>query len=83
VALIESGARLPALKVDVGGADPFLERELRPELLAEACREAGIPLELQVHDGYDHSYLFVSTFMAGHLAWHAERLTQSPGTAAT
>jgi S-formylglutathione hydrolase len=74
VALIESGARLPALKVDVGGADPFLERELRPEVLAEACSEAGIPLELQVHEGYDHSYLFVSTFMADHLAWHAERL---------
>lgn len=74
VALIDGGARLPALKVDVGGADPFLERELRPELLEAACARAGQPLELAIRPGYDHSYHFVSTFMAGHLAWHAERL---------
>ncbi|UUR09444.1 S-formylglutathione hydrolase [Sphingomonas glaciei] len=74
VALIASGDRLPALKVDVGGADPFLERELRPELLEEACRAAGQPLELAVRAGYDHSYHFVSTFMADHLQWHARHL---------
>nr|WP_314445872.1 S-formylglutathione hydrolase [uncultured Sphingomonas sp.] len=74
VALIEGGARLPALKVDVGGADPFLERELRPGLLEQACSGTGQPLELAIRAGYDHSYLFVSTFMADHLAWHAERL---------
>jgi S-formylglutathione hydrolase len=74
VALIGAGARLPALKVDVGGADPFLERELRPELLEQACRAAGQPLDLAVRPGYDHSYHFVSTFMPGHLAWHAEHL---------
>jgi S-formylglutathione hydrolase len=74
VALIESGAHLPALKVDVGGADPFLERELKPELLETACRAAGQSLELAVRPGYDHSYHFVSTFMADHMRWHAERL---------
>ena len=74
VALIEGGARLPALKVDVGGADLFLERELRPELLEGACRDAGQPLELAVRPGYDHSYHFVSTFMADHLSWHAAHL---------
>ena len=74
VALIEAGARVPALKVDVGGADPFLERELRPELLEQACAAAGQPVELGIRDGYDHSYHFVSTFMPGHLAWHADRL---------
>jgi S-formylglutathione hydrolase len=74
VALIESGATLPALKVDVGAADPFLERELRPELLEEACRAVGQKLELAVRPGYDHSYHFVSTFMAEHLAWHAAHL---------
>jgi S-formylglutathione hydrolase len=25
--------------------------------------------------GYDHSYYFISTFMADHLRWHAQRLT--------
>jgi S-formylglutathione hydrolase len=73
-ALLEQGARVPALKVDVGGADPFLERELRPELLETACVAAGQKLDLAVHPGYDHSYHFVSTFMAEHLAWHAAHL---------
>jgi S-formylglutathione hydrolase len=74
VALIESGARLPDLLVDVGQADPFLERELRPELLETACSAAGQPLTLRRQTGYDHSYYLIATFMADHLAWHAERL---------
>ena len=75
VALIEDGARLPELLVDVGEADPFLERELRPELLERACADAGIPLTLRRQPDYDHSYYFISTFMADHVRWHAERLT--------
>jgi S-formylglutathione hydrolase len=74
VALIEDGARLPNLLVDVGDADPFIEKELRPELLERACAEAGIPMTLRIQPGYDHSYYFISTFMADHLRWHAERL---------
>ena len=74
VALIADGARVAELLVDVGGADPFLEKELRPELLEHACKEAGLPLRLRRHEGYDHSYYFISTFMADHLRWHAQRL---------
>jgi S-formylglutathione hydrolase len=74
VALIEDGARLSEILVDVGDSDTFVEKELRPELLERACAEAGIPLTLRVQPGYDHSYYFISTFMAGHLRWHAERL---------
>jgi S-formylglutathione hydrolase len=74
VALIEDGARVDEILVDVGTADPFIEKELRPELLEQACTAAGIPLTLRRQDGYDHSYFFISTFMAEHLAWHAERL---------
>jgi S-formylglutathione hydrolase len=74
VALIEDGARVPELLVDVGTADQFLEAELRPELLKQACAEAGIPLQLNRRPGYDHSYFFISTFMAEHLRWHADRL---------
>ena len=77
VALIEDGARLAELLVDVGEADAFLEQELRPELLERACADAGIPLNLRRQPGYDHSYYFISTFMADHLAWHAERLTEA------
>jgi len=73
-ALIEDGARFRELLVDVGTADQFLEQELRPELLERACADAGIPLTLRRQPGYDHSYYFISTFMADHLAWHAERL---------
>ncbi|HEX3423238.1 MAG TPA: S-formylglutathione hydrolase [Sphingomicrobium sp.] len=75
IALIEDGGRLTELLVDVGTADQFLEQELRPELLERACAEAGIALNLRLQPGYDHSYYFVSTFMADHLRWHAERLS--------
>jgi len=74
VALIEDGARLRELLVDVGDSDTFIEKELRPELLKQACAKAGIPLTLRIQPGYDHSYYFISTFMADHLRWHAERL---------
>ena len=74
VALIEDGARLSEILVDVGDSDTFIEKELRPELLERACAEACIPLTLRIQPGYDHSYYFISTFMADHLRWHAERL---------
>ena len=74
VALIEDGARVPALMVDQGEADDFLKDQLKPELLADACAQAGIDLTLRMQPGYDHSYYFISTFMADHLAWHADRL---------
>lgn len=74
VALIEDGARVPALLVDQGEADAFLKDQLRLELLEAACAQAGIPLTLRLQPGYDHSYYFISSFMADHLRWHAERL---------
>ena len=74
VALIEDDAFVDEILVDVGTADPFIEKELRPELLERACAEAGIPLTLRMQPGYDHSYYFISTFMGDHLHWHAERL---------
>ena len=74
VSLIEDGARVSALLVDQGDADPFLQEQLRPELLREACAATGIDLALRMQPGYDHGYTFISTFMADHLAWHAERL---------
>jgi S-formylglutathione hydrolase len=74
VALIEDGHRLPDLLVDQGAADPFLDTGLRPHLLKAACEKAAIPLTLNMREGYDHSYYFISTFMPDHLAWHAERL---------
>jgi S-formylglutathione hydrolase len=74
VALIEDGASVDEILVDVGTADPFIENELRPELLEAACAKAGIALTLRRQPGYDHGYYFISTFMADHLRWHAARL---------
>jgi S-formylglutathione hydrolase len=73
-ALIDDGARLDELLVDQGGADNFLDSQLKPHLLAEACERAGIPLTLRIQPGYDHSYYFISTFIEDHLRWHAARL---------
>ncbi|MCK0195830.1 S-formylglutathione hydrolase [Ancylobacter sp. 6x-1] len=75
VALMADGRRFPEFLVDQGTADPFLTTGLRPELLEAACARAGIPLTLNMREGYDHSYYFISTFMADHLAWHARRLS--------
>jgi S-formylglutathione hydrolase len=73
-ALIEDGARVADILVDQGDADQFLTEQLKPELLEKACADAGIALTLRLQPGYDHSYYFISTFMAEHVAWHAERL---------
>ncbi|HRE36426.1 MAG TPA: S-formylglutathione hydrolase, partial [Sphingopyxis terrae] len=73
-ALIEGGARVADLLVDQGEADSFLEDQLKTHLLVEACEKAGQKAEIRMQPGYDHSYYFISTFMAEHVAWHAERL---------
>jgi S-formylglutathione hydrolase len=73
-ALIERGARLPDLLVDQGTADAFLEDQLKTHLLEQTCAAAGQPATIRMQGGYDHSYYFISTFMADHLRWHAERL---------
>ncbi|MBK6707601.1 MAG: S-formylglutathione hydrolase [Sphingomonadales bacterium] len=73
-ALIEGGARLPDLLVDQGEADNFLADQLKTHLLEETCTKAGQKATIRMQPGYDHSYYFISTFMADHLAWHAQRL---------
>lgn len=73
-ALIAGGARLPDLLIDQGEADNFLAEQLKTHLLMEACEAAGQKATIRMQPGYDHSYYFISTFMADHLVWHAERL---------
>lgn len=74
--LIEDGARFDGFLVDQGMQDSFLETGLQPWLLEDACRKAAITLVLRMHEGYDHSYNFISTFMDDHLDWHAQRLAE-------
>ncbi|MFC4728314.1 S-formylglutathione hydrolase [Coralloluteibacterium thermophilus] len=72
VSLIREGRRVDGtILVDQGEADQFLAEQLRPELLEDACAEAGQPLELRRHPGYDHSYWFIQTFVEDHLRHHA------------
>lgn len=65
--------RLPLL-VDQGEADNFLEEQLKPEALEQACEKAGHELTLRRQSGYDHSYFFISSFIDDHLAHHAKAL---------
>jgi S-formylglutathione hydrolase len=62
------------IRIEQGTADNFLEAQLRPELFVEACKEAGQPVELNMREGYDHSYYFISTFLGEHVAFHAKAL---------
>ncbi|MEO0463636.1 MAG: S-formylglutathione hydrolase [Pseudomonadota bacterium] len=74
VALIKDGARVPELLVDQGTADNFLEEQLQTDRLSAACAAAGIDAAVRMQAGYDHSYFFISSFMAEHIGWHAQRL---------
>lgn len=71
---VQDASIYKSILVDQGGADAFLVEQLKPELLSAACQESGLPLELRVHEGYDHGYYFISTFIEEHLRFHAEQL---------
>jgi S-formylglutathione hydrolase len=64
----------PPLLVDQGMADAFLEQQLMPDRLEQACKDSGYPLTLRRHAGYDHGYYFISTFVEDHLRHHARAL---------
>lgn len=73
-ALVEAGARVPPLLIDQGLSDQFLAEQLHPDRFEAACLAAGQPLTLRRHDGYDHGYYFIASFVADHLAHHARQL---------
>jgi S-formylglutathione hydrolase len=68
-----AGERLPLL-IDQGEADEFLDSQLKPQWLREACERAGHPLQLRLRPGYDHSYYFIASFIGEHIAHHAAAL---------
>jgi S-formylglutathione hydrolase len=65
--------RLPLL-VDQGGGDEFLDAQLQPERLRDACEAAGHPLDLRIRPGYDHSYYFIASFIGDHFIFHMRQL---------
>jgi S-formylglutathione hydrolase len=70
----ERGWKGPPILVDQGTKDQFLDSQLHPELLQDACARACVPLELRMRDGYDHSYFFVASFIEDHLRFHGRNL---------
>jgi S-formylglutathione hydrolase len=76
--LVKSGARTAPLLIDQGLADKFLAEQLHPHLFEAACLAAGQPLTLRRHEGYDHGYYFIASFMRDHLAHHAACLAEVP-----
>ena len=71
---VAGGARRPTILVDQGADDAYLAEQLKPDLFVAACAESGLSLELRMHDGYDHGYYFISTFVEDHLRHHAKIL---------
>ena len=65
------------LLIDQGLGDQFLSEQLHPSALEAACRKVGQPLTLRFHEAYDHSYYFISTFVADHLRFHHGALTSA------
>lgn len=71
-ALVSNTSDDRPLLVDQGDADNFLDEQLKPHLLEEACADSGRSLTLRMQPGYDHSYYFMASFMADHLRHHAK-----------
>ncbi len=74
-ALVEDlGWKGPPLLIDQGTKDPFLDEQLKPGLLKQACAQRNVQLDLRMREGYDHSYFFIATFIEDHLRFHARLL---------
>ncbi len=71
---VADGAQRPTILVDQGTDDAYLTEQLKPDLFVAACAESGLSLELRMHEGYDHGYYFISTFVEDHLRHHAKIL---------
>ncbi len=72
--LIAKASHFTPTLIDQGNDDQFLNEQLKPTLLAAAAQVRGYPLQLSYHDGYDHSYYFIASFIESHLRFHAEQL---------
>lgn len=73
--LVKASPSDALLLVEQGGADDFLENQLKPELLTEACEQSGQRLQLNMREGYDHSYYFMASFIEEHIRHHCDQLS--------
>ncbi|HEY4214348.1 MAG TPA: S-formylglutathione hydrolase [Steroidobacteraceae bacterium] len=74
VARVENASQRPPILIDQGSGDQFLQRELHPHLFEEAAKKSGYQVKVRRHEGYDHGYYFISTFMEEHLRHHRRSL---------
>lgn len=74
VELVNQAESMLPMRIDVGLDDPFYQEQLKPELFAQACDTKQFPYQLNLHQGYDHSYYFVASFIGEHIAFHAKHL---------
>ncbi len=74
---VEDTSHWSRILVDQGASDPYLEEQLKPELLQAACKQSGLALDLRIHEGFDHGYYFISTFIEEHLRFHQEQLCRN------
>jgi S-formylglutathione hydrolase len=75
--LVKAGHKFAGgILIDQGSADKFLGEQLKPGLLATACKAAGQDCFLQMRDGYDHGYFFIQSFISQHMTWHAHLLAR-------
>lgn len=72
---VESATERLHLFIDQGEADNFLEEQLKPDALVEACEKADHPITLRRQLGYDHSYFFIASFIDDHLEHHSRALS--------
>lgn len=73
--LILAGMKHPVpILVDQGLSDDLLESRLQTQHFIEACRSQSQPLIVNMREGYDHAYYFISTFIDEHIAFHSERI---------
>lgn len=72
--IAESNLHKNPILVDQGGQDEFLETQLRPEDLKKVCEDKGQELILNLREGHDHSYYFISTFLGEHIKHHLKYL---------
>ena len=74
--LMRQATQFVPAKVDQGASDDFMTEQLKPEMLTAAAKVSGYPLDLNLHEGYDHSYYFIASFIEEHLRFHAEHFNK-------
>lgn len=71
--VLNKGALFSEVLIDQGLNDQFYS-QLHPENYQAACHKVGQKLTLRMHDGYDHGYFFIQSFIDEHLQFHALQL---------